>query len=263
MIGSASPAWEVLRWRDFVRGVLKFSLFFAVLIIFIIHQTLIDLIWRNEKAKFRYFMWSISKTAAFGLRILNVEVDVVGVRGEVQKKLIVANHLSYLDVLIMFAHFPSLFVTSVEIRETFLLGRICKLAGCFFVERRKALRDSETKSRELAEMTRQLNNGFNVFLFPEGTSSDGNTVLPFKSTFFQLAIDSKINVLPVALKYLGENSDIPPWYGNMTFADHLMRLCCEKQIMARLIIHEDISGEDRFYLSRATHSIIRESYDKN
>lgn len=262
MIKSPSLNWQSLRILNVVTGICKYILFSSILMLFIVHHSIVCLILVNEKRKLRYFMWSISRTSSLALKVLNIKVSVVGPRGEVQKKLIVANHLSYLDVLILFSYFPSLFVTSTEIRDTFLLGRVCKLAGCFFVERRKELRKDDTKNLELKCMKKQFENGFNVFLFPEGTSSDGLTVLPFKSTFFQLAVDTQTPVQPICIQYLGLSRNLPPWFGDMTFPDHLFRLCCEKQIEAKLTILSEISATDRFELSNSCYEIIKDCYDK-
>lgn len=237
-------------------------MFFFILSGMLLHHSILELILRNEKAKIKYFLKSIQWTARVGLKILNVNVHHTGVGGEVTNKLIVANHLSYLDVLILFSYYPALFITSVEIRETFLLGRVCKLAGCFFVERRKNHRTPETKLLELQMMKEKFSQGFNVFLFPEGTSSDGQRVLPFKSTFFQLAVDSQTSVQPMCLKYQGESALRVPWHGDMTFADHLFNLCMQQEITAHLTVLDEMKGSDRFILARNTQLIISEVYAK-
>jgi 1-acyl-sn-glycerol-3-phosphate acyltransferase len=233
------------------------------MIVFVIHHTVIDVMIWSEKFKLRYFLISISLTARLGLKILNIKVSHQGIRGEVTQRLIVANHLSYLDVLIFSAFYPSLFVTSMEIRETFLLGRICKLAGCFFVERRKELRDTETKFHELQQMKDKFFQGHNIFLFPEGTSSDGNRVLPFKNSFFQLAVDSQTPVVPMCLKYIGSNADVSPWYGDMTFVDHLLRVCVEPGVNARLTVLDELIGDDRITLADKAYVKISESYERH
>lgn len=246
-----------------ILGPVKFFLFFLVVVFFIIHHTVANLLIWNEKKRLKYFLRSISLTARLGLKILNVKVSRQGVRGEVRSRLIVANHLSYLDVLILVSHYPSLFITSTEIRDTFLLGRITKLAGCFFVERRKEKRTPETKDIELREMKEKFDAHFNVFLFPEGTSSDGKEVLPFKSTFFQLAVDAGKPVVPICLKYKGESASHVPWYGKMTFPDHLLKLCFQKEIFAEISEQEEIAARDRFEFARIAQKYISEAYAKD
>lgn len=231
--------------------------------IFLIHHTLVSLFIWNEKLKLKYFLQSISFISKLALKVLNVRVDFEGQRGEVNQKLLVANHLSYLDVLILFSKYPSLFITSTEIRDTFLLGRICKLAGCFFVERRKDRHTTNTKTSELNMMKEKLHAGFNVFLFPEGTSSDGSGVLPFKGTFFQMAVDADIDVQPLCLKYTGENRDVPPWYGSMTFPDHLYRLCKQQEIKAKVIALPVLRGSTKMQLASDSFASISGAYGAN
>ena len=245
-------------------GLVKLTLFAVIISGFIAHHTVANLLIWNHNLKLRYFLWSISQTAKLLMKVLNVKVTKEGHAGKVTQKLIVANHLSYLDVVILFAYYPSLFVTSVEIKETFLLGRICKLAGCFFVERRRSKRSLETKNIELQDMKEKFSLGYNIFLFPEGTSSDGRSgVLPFKGTFFQLAIDTGSKVQPMCLKYTGSNRDIPPWYGDMTFPDHLFKLCLQSEISAHLIVLDEVSGTEKMALAKITQDMISEAYSRN
>ena len=246
-----------------ILGFVKFFSFFSVVMLFILHHSLASILIRNEKKRLKYFLKSIAITSRIGLFILNVKVNHQAPRGEVKRRLIVANHLSYLDVLILTAYYPSLFITSVEIRETFLLGKITELAGCFFVERRKEKRTSETKDIELKKIKGKFDENFNIFLFPEGTSSDGAGVLPFKSTFFQLAVDSETPVVPVCLKYSGKSAQYVPWYGRMTFPDHLLKLCFQKEIFADLSEQEEIMAHGRHEFARIAQKYISEAYAKS
>lgn len=243
-------------------GLFRFLAFFLVIMSFLVVHSLLAFFVTNEKKRLKLYLKSIPFFAQTGLLILNVKVSLHGTRGEVKQRLIVANHLSYLDVLILSAFYPSLFITSVEIRETFLLGQLTNLAGCFFVERRKEKRTSDTKENELKDISQKLQNGHNIFLFPEGTSSDGCQVLPFKSTFFQLAVDANIPVLPLTLSYSGAGRDAVPWYGKMTFPDHLLRLCMQKEINAHVIRLPEVKGDDRFYLAKTTQDLIRTTYER-
>jgi lyso-ornithine lipid O-acyltransferase len=249
----------ILPCRLFV-GMIRFISFISLMLIFLVHHALVQLIIRNEKIRFRYYMRSIRNTSRLGLKILNVRVVRSGVRGEVTRQLIVANHLSYLDILVLFRELPSLFITSTEIRDTFLLGHICKLAGCFFVERRREKRSLTTKNRELAGMKEKFEQGFNIFLFPEGTSSDGKGVLPFKATFFQLAVDTETSVIPVCIKYAEESDQVVPWYGDMTFPDHLFRLCLQKKIQVEVKVLDEVKGVEKMTLARICHEKISEAY---
>jgi 1-acyl-sn-glycerol-3-phosphate acyltransferase len=232
----------------------------VLLVIFLLHHLAASLLIRNEERKLHYYLRSISSMSDRVLRLLNIRIMVHGELRSVGHQLVVSNHLSYLDVLILFRFFPALFITSTEIRDTPVLGHICKLAGCFFVERRREKRSQETKEQELGAMLDKFRQGFSVFLFPEGTSSDGTTVLPFKGTFFQLAVDTQTAVRPLCLKYLGANRDVPPWHGDMTFPDHLFRVCLQERIDVSLTVLPEITGTEKMLLSKHCHSVIAEAY---
>ena len=141
---------------------------------------------------------------------------------------IAANHLSYLDVLVLSAYFPGCFVTSMEIRHTPFLGNLTLLAGCLFVERRsREFLDMETGNISLA-----LRNGLSVIIFPEGTSTNGDRVRRFRQPLFQAAVEAGVSILPVSISYTringapvtALNRDRLFWYADMTFARHFTGL---------------------------------------
>ncbi len=181
--------------------------------------------------------------------------------------LIVSNHLSYIDVLILSKLFPGCFVTSVEIRQTPFLGHITTLAGCVFVERRTR----RFLVRETREISTALNNGLNVIVFPEGTSSNGDTVLRFRQPLFQAAVDSGKDILPVCISYeeinhipvTRRNRDMVFWYGDMTFFDHFAGLSQIHHIRVRVTLFPPLSvtlGYKTAALSEKAHKIVKATY---
>ncbi len=112
-------------------------------------------------------------------------------------------------------------------------------------------------------MKMRIEQGFNVFLFPEGTSSDGKCVLPFKAHFFQLATENNVAVKPLVLKYLGESRSLIPWYGEMGFLSHFMEIASLKNISVSLVSHSDIQpdGKDHFQMKDEAHDKIRKAYE--
>ncbi len=250
---------------SWIRGIIKFTFFFLTVLEYILHHELVKLIIRDENNLYRYYLKSVRRHARFGLWLLNIKVEdhaqVENING-----LLISNHLSYLDVLVLFSKYPSLFITSREIRDVFLLGRMTKLAGCFHVERRKHLRTELIVRQEMDSMKEKLISGFSLFLFPEGTSSDGSSVLPFKAHFFQTVIDLNMPVHAFCLKYHWKNSsDEVCWYGDMTFAPHLFNVCCQKQISADLqaIKYERGEESDRFKIASDLHLRIKEMYEEH
>ncbi len=139
-------------------------------------------------------------------------------------RLIVSNHLSYIDVLVVSSLVPSVFITSVELKNTALLGILARLSGSIFVERR---RPSGLK-REIEDIVSVLRQGMPVALFPEGTTSNGDRVQPFKNSLFASAVIAQADILPICLRYTGVNGEaLTPhnrdkvfYYGGITFLKH-------------------------------------------
>jgi 1-acyl-sn-glycerol-3-phosphate acyltransferase len=148
--------------------------------------------------------------------------------------LIIVNHLSYVDVLAMSSIMPAVFITSVEMKHTLLLGAIAKFGGSIFVERRKA----SGLKQEIESIARVLSQGFSVVLFPEGTTSNGERVQPFKNSLFDSAIRAKSNIFPFCLRYTKvnnrhitiDNRDSVFYHGDMTFCRHLFRLLALRSV---------------------------------
>ncbi len=182
--------------------------------------------------------------------------------------LIVSNHMSYMDILIMCSRHPACFVTSVEMRDIPFLGHMCKLAGCVFVERR----NKKNLGLEVEEITEALKSGLNVVIFPEATSTNGEQVIRFKRPLFNASLESNIPVLPMTVNYNKmdgkkidrSNRDYICWYGDMTFFDHLLKLCTITKTEASLTIGEAINPEsykddlDNFVLM--AHDRVEENF---
>ena len=180
--------------------------------------------------------------------------------------LIVANHLSYLDIFCLASQGPMCFVTSVEIKETLFLGQLCQLGGCLFVERRSR---SNLKN-EIGEIEEALENGENVCIFPEGTSTNGDSVSRFKRPLFQAAIRTKARVFPVTLNYLSlggsrlnqSNRNNVFWYGEMTFVSHLLNVFRFHYIHVYTTWHSPLSAfnKEADELSLAAHEKVASSF---
>ena len=137
--------------------------------------------------------------------------------------LIVANHLSYLDIAIGGAALPCAFVAKREVGSWPVFGPLSKMGGNIFVDRDSPIRSWETA----AEMALRLEENIPVLLFPEGTSTDGIEVLRFHSSLFDPAIDRRLQVVPAAIFY---ETTAPQterdlcWFGDEPFLPNLLRL---------------------------------------
>ena len=160
--------------------------------------------------------------------LLGLRVIKHGIPDKSQAVLYVSNHSSYLDIIVLAALTEACFVSKFEVASWPLFGMLAKLNHTVFVKRR--MRESGEKLREIKARLRQ---GQRLILFPEGTSSDGNRVLPFNSTFFAAGstrLDGfPVKVQPIAIGYT-QLSGLPlgrggrpscAWYGDMSLAGHL------------------------------------------
>jgi 1-acyl-sn-glycerol-3-phosphate acyltransferase len=212
----------------------------------------------------------VSFTGRVGLKIIGINV-VQNSRhvGHAKNFLIVSNHLGYLDILVISSFFPSCFVTSMEMKKTFFLGQICLLAGCLFVDRK----NRRNIHKEVSELTKALQAGLSVVIFPEARSTDGSLVVAFKRPLFQAAIDAKSSVLPICLNYksinkqevTAQNRDVLFWYGNKLFITHVIKLFAHKNILVEMNIFPDFSAsnyKDKLEISDKCHELLSSKYRK-
>jgi 1-acyl-sn-glycerol-3-phosphate acyltransferase len=154
--------------------------------------------------------------------------------------LYVSNHTSWLDVLVLGAILDARFVSKAEVGTWPLLGWVAKLGRSVFVSRERGRTGAE--ARELSE---RLRGGESLILFPEGTTSDGARVLPFRSSFFAVAGDAaRVQPLTVVYDRSGglpacrRDRPITAWYGDMETASHAWRLLRGSSIRATVVLHE-------------------------
>jgi 1-acyl-sn-glycerol-3-phosphate acyltransferase len=164
------------------------------------------------------------------LRIFNVEIQVTGPIPT--KGLLVSNHLSYLDVLVLSAVTPAIFVAKREVKNWPVFGWFARLAGTLFVNRGCRAQVGQLSG----ELQTVLDQGALVVLFPEGTSSDGRTVLPFKSALLEPATNPSYALSASSINYHLEHGDVGEevcYWKNMTFVPHLLNLMSKRFIKAR------------------------------
>jgi lyso-ornithine lipid O-acyltransferase len=146
--------------------------------------------------------------------------------------LTVSNHLSYLDILAYGAARPFLFVAKSEVRRWPLLGMLASLGGTIFIDRRRSLQVEQAGQ----QIEQGLRDGIPVLLFAEGTSSDGSSVLPFRSPLFDPAIRAGACVTPAAIRYHAEDvaEGLVTYWGEMVFLPHLFRTLCIRGLTAEI-----------------------------
>lgn len=147
--------------------------------------------------------------------------------------LLVANHISYLDILVLASAQPLLFLSKSEVRHWPLIGWLTQCAGSLYVNRERPLHSSGL----VDEIADQCLRGRVVAFFPEGTTTNGNSVLRFRSSLFQPAVDHALPVTPASIRYNlldGDAGNVVGYWGSMTFFPHLFRLLGEREIGAEV-----------------------------
>jgi 1-acyl-sn-glycerol-3-phosphate acyltransferase len=245
---------------------LKIAGFILLVVTFLSISFAVDVLVRNERKKRAWFSRISSFYMRMALAVLGVSVKVINSEGlaNARASFMVCNHLSYIDVFAIFSNVPAVFVANSELEEAFLLGTIIKYSGGVFVERRGRARLLE----DMEGITGMLDLGLNVVLFPEGTTSDGSGVSPFKSSF--LAAAEGREVLPLCIKYKSvngrsinrETSPLVYYYGETTFFEHFFRFMGLRSVAAELTVLKpiDTRGLSRKDIAHIAQSMISASY---
>jgi lyso-ornithine lipid O-acyltransferase len=198
---------------------------------------------------------------------------IIGIRSEHRGKIdsrrplmMVSNHAGYLDVFVLGSIAPVSFTPKREVRTWPIIGFFCVLADCVFVERKPSHMQQARKS-----MRKRLNRDKILCLFPEGTTSDNSTVIPFKSGFFSLAENDEgeepLPVQPVTLAFTSVGrtpmreawrAEIA-WVGDDTFFDHFWRVLKLPSIQTVVQFHSAQTlpyGASRKLLSKTCERMI-------
>lgn len=187
-------------------------------------------------------IWSNQVLAVLGVGLV--------VRGEPRAEgpaLVVANHVSWLDILVLNAAQPSRFVSKADVKHWPLLGSLITGAGTLFIERENR-RDAMRVVHHVAE---RLQANDLITIFPEGTTSDGRDLLPFHANLFQAAIAAEAPVVPVALAFehaaSGEWHDSPIYIGDTTLIGSIWATLRATDVKAVLIygLAQKAAGRDR------------------
>ncbi len=145
--------------------------------------------------------------------------------------LLVSNHLSYLDIIVLSSIQPCVFVAKRDIASWPLFGALTTAAGTIYVDRERRLASSQ-----IVDLIRDaISSGSLIVLFPEGTSSNGETVLPFKSALLEAVVQLRCEVATVAIDYElddGSVADEICYWGDMTFGLHLLNVFRKRQVRA-------------------------------
>jgi 1-acyl-sn-glycerol-3-phosphate acyltransferase len=184
------------------------------------------------------------------LRVANVRISATGPRPT--GRILIANHLSYLDSAVLATLQPVVFVARHDLQHVPIFGRLIRHAGTIFIDRQR----KRDLLNVIAALPAVAQAGALPAFFPEGATTSGAALLPFRSSLFAPAVAHRWPVTPVHLRYMlepgdgGVENDVC-WWGGTPFFPHFINLLAKRCVHVRVTLGETIApGADRKALAR-------------
>ncbi len=195
------------------------------------------------------------------VRISNMKIEIIGGAPK-PPFFLVCNHLGYIDIPALRTVLEGVFVAKLEVESWFLTGRIVRDMGNIFINR-KNRRDIPRAGRDIIK---HLDEGEGVIIFPEGTSTKGEKVLPFNSSFLEFAAKTDLPVCYASISYRTPDDEIPAsnavcWWDDTVFLHHLWRLFKVKEFTAIINFGDaPIANPNRKELANELHQKVSEKF---
>ncbi|RFA30370.1 hypothetical protein CAI21_07155 [Alkalilimnicola ehrlichii] len=193
-------------------------------------------------------------------RLLGIRVQIEGESLAAGPVLVVANHISWLDIPVFAAYWPLAFLSKSEVRRWPLVGGVASGLGTLYIERGE--RDGAARAAE--RMRERLAAGERVLFFPEGTTSEGFGLLPFRPRLLQAALDAGAVVQPVTIRYTdadGTISRLAPFINDTPLIRHTLRLAGQARMNVRIHVGQPIVtlGKGRTDVAREARAAMAAS----
>lgn len=238
-------------------------LFFAAVIL--AHLTLSI---SGSRRRWRWISRVINRNfAAFMRALLNIKVRVERELSGLESGgyFIVSNHMGYLDGVVLGSVFPVIYVSKKEVRGWPWIGQWTALCGTIYIDRKR----KDKIPLLVGEIAEKLKQTANVLVFPEGTSTNGDRLLPFQSALFAAPLRARAAIVPVTLTYqsinhqplTNDNRDCIYWYGDMEFSGHFWNLLAVRSIEVTVRIHPAIDTSSYRNDSSGRKTLSEASYD--
>lgn len=231
--------WGRALWRGLALGVVTYGCLLVLLVVRLVERPLfgLDRPWTPHITQFVC-------RAAFVILRLPVTVRGTPMQG---RGAMVANHASWMDIFALNAAARVYFVAKSEVAGWAGIGWLARATGTVFIARKG--REAKVQQRLFED---RLRAGHRLAFFPEGTSTDGVRVLPFKSTlfaaFYTHGLDEVMQIQPVTLVYhapQGQDARFYGWWADMTFGSHFLRVLMQgRQGRVEVVFHEAVAVED-------------------
>ncbi len=209
--------------------------------------------------------WSAMARSKWGQSIASIIGMKIVVKGNPPNPpfFLVANHLSYIDIFVLFANSRGTFIAKSDIKEWPIAGFVLGTSGLIFVDR-----DRKTDvSRVNKEISEHLTEAQGIFLFPESTTSGGEGLLPFKSSLFQFPAQEAIEVTSAAISYTcnDESVDVSTeicWWTDISFPNHFWNVLKIKEFEVTITFSDKkLVHSNRKFLATETQAIVEEIFE--
>ncbi|MFA6164659.1 MAG: lysophospholipid acyltransferase family protein [Methylobacter sp.] len=200
---------------------------------------------KRDTLKTRWLQWFSA--------IVNLHIIKDGELPE-QGAILVSNHISWLDIIVIGQYLPACFVAKSDISSWPVIGYLARQAGTIFIRRG----DKQHIRTTAEKMVWLLKQSSNIIAFPEGTTTKGDEVLQFHASLFQPALLTRSTIQPVALQYQGAAKEHAPFVGDDDFVPHIIKMLTLDKIEVRLSFLPVInnSGKNRHAVSLETRDMI-------
>ena len=206
--------------------------------------------------------WILRLWSRLALCVIGVRVEVRGTPPRAPFFL-VSNHVSYLDIVLLGRNTGASFIAKSEVRSWPLMGWLARSVGTLFVDRGRP-KDVVRVAREIEA---KLARGRGLILFPEGTSTSGRDVVPFRGSLLAPLARSESEVHYASVRYVTGPGDPPArdvvaWWGDMAFGGHFLKLLSLRRIEARIVFGaEPHRNPDRKALAASLHQAVAETFE--
>jgi len=200
--------------------------------------------------------------------ILNIRVSIAGDEGQLERGgyVIISNHVGYIDGIVLGSIFPIIFVSKKEVRRWPIVGQWNILCGTIFIDRQH----KELVGLLVQEISSKLKQDANILLFPEGTSTNGERMLPFQTVPLAAPLRSGSVIVPATLTYKSiddvpvsrANRDAIYWYGDMDFISHFWQLLALRSIEVLVTIQPPIECFQYEDNSAGRKKLAEDCYDR-
>ncbi|ASK26623.1 1-acyl-sn-glycerol-3-phosphate acyltransferase [Neisseria chenwenguii] len=199
-------------------------------------------------------IWSLRVMASCGMKLETFGVPPSSAHGQ----LVVANHISWMDIMAFNGAFPGRFVAKDDVAGWPVIGYLATQAQTVYVARNKGTAGNGEKIRTV---TQALQNGDTVALFPEGTSTGGSSILPFKTSFFQAAYDAGVPIVPALCRYPNPDGTSPSphsaYHTDISLWQSIIMIISQPESKAELHFLPPVSPhEDRRESAAEVHALL-------